>query len=253
MAPRDRFEPTLWTFSLDCDVDALQQAERLLTPAERERATRFRQPHHRRRFVIRRSMRRVVLSKLLGVQAEALRIERSDTGKPVLAGDTLLCFNSSHSRHRCAIVTAAFPVGVDIEAADRPIDHFRFARRWFTDAEYTAIAEANDSERAAAFFNCWTGKEAYLKTLGLGLARNLNSFCVSCAAGAAPGLLWDHDETVSPDSFRFARLTDGEFVITVVCESNRDVLSLAHYGVELRSVTDGELVSAPPASTWRNS
>ena len=79
------------------------------------------------------------------------------------------------------------PLGCDIEAIDPAIDWPPLARAFFSTAENDALAALDGSEARAAFFACWSRKEAFVKALGLGLSYPLDAFTVS--VGAAPVIL----------------------------------------------------------------
>lgn len=53
------------------------------------------------------------------------------------------------------------------------------AGRMFSPHEQQALGGVLLAKRDAAFFNCWTRKEAYIKALGDGLAYPLERFSVS--------------------------------------------------------------------------
>lgn len=244
----------LWSFSLDCDAELLSQAERILSEEEKERAKRFLVDLPRRRFVLRRSMRRVLLGHLTDLQASEIRFEKPDRSKPRLSGvETTIDFNCSHSGNRGIIVTGTCPLGVDIEALDRPIDHLRFAQRCFTEVEFRDIQLYRGSARRVTFFNCWTGKEAYLKAIGLGLTKKLNSFAVRCAPDEPPGLRWDIEAQLSPDTCSFFRFTKDEFVATVVLDSAAGATKLAFHELDLLSIRTGEPMEMQSRSVWRES
>jgi 4'-phosphopantetheinyl transferase len=67
-------------------------------------------------------------------------------------------------------------------------DALALSERFFSAAERRALRAAPVAARDAAFFSCWTRKEAYIKAIGEGLSCALDSFDVSVAP-AAPRLL----------------------------------------------------------------
>ena len=56
----------------------------------------------------------------------------------------------------------------------------KIAQHYFCQEEFLTIQTADTpEEQADCFFKIWTMKEAYLKLLGVGLRKSLNSFSVS--------------------------------------------------------------------------
>jgi 4'-phosphopantetheinyl transferase len=208
----------LWKFSLSGAETELAAAEQLLSTPERTRAEAFRFNRHRRRFVFRRAMRRLLLADIAGSNATDLVFDESDHGKPRLVGADFE-FNTSHTQDIGVIVTGRAPLGVDIEAVDRPMDYLQFAQRTFTEEEFLDISKERDDDLRLAIFNCWTGKESYIKALGLGLHKDLRSFSVQCTPGAVPGLRWDSECDGDLSSWRFERVSTDNYVATIVAQS----------------------------------
>ena len=100
-----------------------------------------------------------------------LEIAVGDHGKPELIMDGLH-FNLSHSGSRLLCGLSDSPLGVDVQQASP----FRqaLARRFFTEREYRSLLEEGDG--GYAFTRLWCLKESYLKWLGQGLDRQLDTF-----------------------------------------------------------------------------
>ncbi len=158
-----------------------------LSSDERARAERFRFAVHRNRFVVARGRLREILGASLGVAPGEIAFEYSPRGKPSLARPFAaqgLRFNLSHADGLALYAIAhGREVGVDVERV-RPLpDAESIAERFFSPREQAALRALPASERAAAFFACWTRKEAFLKATGDGLARPLDGFDVSVVPG----------------------------------------------------------------------
>lgn len=88
-------------------------------------------------------------------------------------------FNLSHSGRVAILAVARQPVGVDIEEV-RPLpDAYTVARRFFSAAEREALSALRADRWLRGFYSCWTRKEAFIKGIGDGLSRPLESFDVS--------------------------------------------------------------------------
>jgi 4'-phosphopantetheinyl transferase len=161
----------------------------VLSPLERARAAAFRYPQDRCRFAVCRAALRHLLGAELGLPPSEVALAEGAKGKPLAPGGPP--FNLSHCGELALIALATGPVGVDLERIrrDRPVA--RLARRFLSAAEHGPMEGLDEDELARAFYWCWTAKEAYLKALGAGLTRPLDSFDVSVDLAAPPRLLAD--------------------------------------------------------------
>ena len=170
----------IWQIDLAQDVD-LEQAMALLDRTELQRARRFIDSAHSRRFIVAHAALREILGRWLGREPGAIDFELSAHGRPLLRNGGAV-FSLSHSADMalCA-VTSEGELGVDIERR-RSLEHRALGRRFFSASEADALEELPEDEREAAFFDCWVRKEAYIKAKGLGLALALDSFALSVPA-----------------------------------------------------------------------
>lgn len=119
--------------------------------------------------------------KACGVGGE-VKVEYGQWEKPRLIKPEGWHFNLSHSGEWTVLALSDKEVGVDIQQA-KPVD-MRLATRFFTESEQAEIGNAGENAQEL-FYRIWTIKEAYLKALGVGLNRPLNSFTVRFTAGGA--------------------------------------------------------------------
>lgn len=183
MIPRD--EVHLWAQRLDVGADELAGFAGLLSSDERERAARFRFDVHRNRYTAARGRLREILGSYLGVEAAHVAFAYNAFGKPSLAdAGSPLRFNVSHSGEVAAYgVTWGREIGVDVEEECREHSRDRIPESFFSPGEVRALRSLPMEEQNAAFFRCWTRKEAYVKALAEGLNIPLDSFDVSLLPG----------------------------------------------------------------------
>jgi len=195
----------LWRGRLDSAERDPDNAGALLPADELARARRFRRPEDGRRFIAARVILRQLLGGYLDADPWALRFDYDRHGKPELSGDGAegLCFSVAHSGGSALYGFArGRRVGVDLELM-RDLAVFDVAGQFFAADEIRALCALPASDQLAAFYRCWTRKEAYLKAKGLGLSVPLDAFAVSVAPGEPWALSWNrlHPEDVGRWSF----------------------------------------------------
>lgn len=217
-------EIELWVWSLDVDEAERGRLFATLSEDEVARALRFVFDRDRQRYIVARGRMREILARVLGVTAAALRFSYSSHGKPSLsAANTPLHFNLSHSDGLAALgVSHARELGVDVEH-ERPLKE-DIAERFFSRGEVAALRALPESEQLAAFYRCWTRKEAVVKAIGEGLSRPLDSFDVTLDAGAAHLLRMD-GETDGPEAWQLAHFAPAPgFAGAVACRTGGGAL-----------------------------
>ncbi|MEQ1649258.1 MAG: 4'-phosphopantetheinyl transferase superfamily protein [Hyphomicrobiaceae bacterium] len=169
----------LWVWSLAANDAAHDRLSTFLDTAELARASRFMSETHQRQFRIAHGRLREILAAYVSVPPDQLRFDLGSHGKPELTVSTTSApfFNLSHTGALAALaVSPTHPLGVDIEAERDVTDNL--AERYFAREEIEALALMPEAEARAAFFRCWTRKEAVVKAAGDGLSMPLTSFVV---------------------------------------------------------------------------
>ena len=108
--------------------------------------------------------------------ADLTQIRFGENGKPYLPGYEMQ-FNLSHAGDwaLCAVGNAA--LGCDIEQMRSY--KMSMAHRFFCAEETRMLEDAEGEIQQDLFFRLWTLKESFLKAVGEGLSKPLNSFCIS--------------------------------------------------------------------------
>lgn len=153
--------------------------ERLLTPEEHERRSRYRSESARLDYLVTRALVRTVLSHYTGVAPDAWRFVVRPSGKPEVVEplvDGIPRFSLSHTRGLIAcLVATGRDVGVDVEDTTRPVGYLGIAERYFAPREIAELRALPEKEARRRFFEYWTLKESLIKAreerIASGLAR----------------------------------------------------------------------------------
>jgi 4'-phosphopantetheinyl transferase len=163
------------------DLTALEPANDRFSPFldqdEQSRAARFIVPEPRIQFILSRALLRIALGRYLRTEPREIRFRTAEHGKPELGEQSGLHFNLSHTEGTTVIaVTRAGQVGVDVERIRENLDPLQLGARFFSQKESEWLRSQPPAQRFAAFFACWTAKEAYIKARGSGLSTPLADF-----------------------------------------------------------------------------
>ncbi len=149
-------------------VVALALREDQLAPTPRDLREAPPRDPARGAFLSRRALTRRAVAARLGVAPDSVEIGHAPSGAPrVLAPVSSLKISVSGRADFCAVAMAEAPVGVDIE----PLRAIEPPWSLLHPNERNALETLTGEALADAFSRFWTAKEAYLKALGLGFAR----------------------------------------------------------------------------------
>ncbi|WP_051242050.1 4'-phosphopantetheinyl transferase family protein [Stappia stellulata] len=242
----------------DPAFDALEERWRgTLSPAERDRAGRYRFPRHARQSRLAHALKRHALSWHLPRIAPAdWRFELTDHGKPYVAGAAdAPVFNLSHSDGMIALAVAppngAGPcLGVDVEAMNRTVSE-GVAERFFAAREVADLRALPNHAREERFFALWALKESYIKAVGLGLGIPLDSFAFRFTGADRRSLSFRADREERPEDWAFRQTVvprpgGGGHSLALACGMDDQVSRME---VAVNEITpDGE--ARPQAVRW---
>ena len=200
----------LWLASVPDCLPQLARLRELLTPDERERAARFHFERDRDRYAIARAILRDLLASYIGTSQFAFAT--NNHGKPSLEPPHHpLEFNVSHSGDLVLFgFTRTCEIGVDVERIRPDFATLEIANRFFAPDEAKVLAGLSERERTAAFFNCWTRKEAYIKARGVGLSLGLSTFAVTLKSSELPALVRVDADPDAPNRWTILDLAVGD-------------------------------------------
>jgi len=180
-APLGEDRVHLWCVALRAPVELERAFEQTLSSQEAERSRRFATLTLRRRFALSHGVLRLLLSRYLNIAPAKIVFGYGPAGKPFIENDGAgIQFNMSHSDDLAVYAFARnCRLGVDVERIRSMPDLMGVAKLSFSEQEYGELLSLPDAEQTAAFFRCWTRKEAYVKAVGQGLSLALESFQVN--------------------------------------------------------------------------
>jgi len=179
----------LWQRSLHATEQEIAACYELLLPEERKKAARYRVERPRGDYILTRGTLRYLLSKYLKAPPHEITFEYTEYDKPFLRNSALR-FNVSHTEGLAILgFTLNRELGVDVEKVRAQTDAHTLAERFFSAHERQTLRDLSGDELHAAFFRCWTRKEAYIKAIGEGLSLPLHQFDVSLEPDPEQALL----------------------------------------------------------------
>jgi 4'-phosphopantetheinyl transferase len=189
-------EVHVWRIELGYPATSTSALKAALSLDEEQRAARFRSIELRERWTIARGALRCILAAYARCEPGALVFREGAHGKPALAWPVVdIPFNLSHTDDLTLVAVAGSGrVGIDAERVRPEVEVEDLSRRFFAPAEAAEILALSPEAQVAAFFTCWTRKEAFVKALGGGLSVPLNSFQVSIQSDQPARLLWAEGE-----------------------------------------------------------
>ncbi|WP_035985904.1 4'-phosphopantetheinyl transferase family protein [Leptolyngbya sp. KIOST-1] len=197
-APGQVPQPSPRSSTVDLWLIATEQVERseleslrtVLSAEEQARLEDLRLAGAQRQFILSRGCLRHLLSRYTKQPPQALTFAYGPRGKPALCphhpGVTPV-FNLSHSGTRLLLGVTVAPnigaIGVDIERL-RSVRHLpQLCRRYLTTTEAATVLRLEHPQADHRFLRYWTGKEAWLKAQGLGIADSLQAIALEIAEG----------------------------------------------------------------------
>jgi 4'-phosphopantetheinyl transferase len=141
-----------------------------------KKASKFKHPVNAQRQIIGELLVRAVICNNFGLANDEILFRYSEHKKPSLKNHNNIHFNISHSGDWVVCAVSAKEVGIDVEKIRET--NFNIARRFFSNDEVKHLFALPKNQQLEYFFDLWTLKESYLKTLGTGLTKPLSSFTV---------------------------------------------------------------------------
>ncbi|MBI2424325.1 MAG: 4'-phosphopantetheinyl transferase superfamily protein [Candidatus Hydrogenedentes bacterium] len=208
----------VWRLRFSTMAHHAAECAALLSTGEQQRAARFVHAPSQNQFTIARGALRIILAHYLDTSPDRLELISGGNGKPELAPPfNAIHFNVSHSHDLALIAVGTGPLGVDVEWNAPARDLEKLAARFFSAHEQAALAKLPPGGFEAAFYRCWTSKEAYIKGLGLGLSYPLDCFSVAVETHHA-GLVEDRRHPEHPALWALHPLpAPADYAATLAC------------------------------------
>jgi 4'-phosphopantetheinyl transferase len=213
-------EVQVWRASLTATPARVAELRQILAADERARAERFRFERDRTRSIISRGVLREIIGRSLGREPGALSFRYNAFGKPSIADEQnqrCIRFNVSHADDVALYAIARHrDVGVDFVRVRTDMARERIAERFFSAREVATLRALDPTHQDAAFFACWTRKEAYKKARGEGISVGLDQFDVSLAPNEPAAILASREAGGSATSWSLHHLVPSPDLIGAV-------------------------------------
>jgi 4'-phosphopantetheinyl transferase len=234
----------LWYMSVTDTRILLDNHLSVLDEEEKYRANQFHFERDRTRFILARGSLRSLLARYTGSDPALIRFKQNRYGKPFLQHPhSPVQFNITHSAG-CIVHAIAYgtELGVDVEFV-RNSAGLASVASYFAPGEQAWLGAADAREHDVRFFTLWVCKEAYIKALGRGLSKSLDSFEISLEErkekmegieGMEPRILSDSENHGAPESWRLVLFKPGEGMLgCLAVNSAAKIVELREYGTSM--------------------
>jgi len=166
----------VWRFPLIAARQEITSLSHWLSEQEKNALDRLVSHRDRDKRLVAWGRLRYILSRYLTCSPEEICMEREPSGRPEITQpkNVGLQFSLTHSGSLGLVGVAAGVVGIDIERVRFTKGIDRLAARFFSKQEAEGISQRPVTEQAAWFFRVWVLKEAYLKSMGMGVPAGLS-------------------------------------------------------------------------------
>lgn len=172
----------IWVLNIeDCILTNYHNYLSILSVDEQEKYHNFKIAYQGDRFLINRVNLRLILAKYLSINPQEVVFNYTNKGKPSLNFNIhphKIYFNLSHKNNYTVYGIAQHNLGIDLEKIDYKVKIESITQRFFCPQEYQYLKQLKEQDKYEYFFRLWTIKEAYLKSIGLGLSGGLNSIYI---------------------------------------------------------------------------
>jgi 4'-phosphopantetheinyl transferase len=119
---------------------------------------------------------RYMISNLFSINNSNIIIDKNAYGKPYIKNSHIF-FNISHAGDWVVCAISSHDIGIDIEQIEKNRHNISdIAQHFFHEEEYHFLQTKSEAQWYDTFYDLWTLKESYIKWLGIGLSKSLNSF-----------------------------------------------------------------------------
>lgn len=129
-------------------------------------------------FLLGRYLLKKGIQTIFGLDFADSALKFNKYGKPFLRDNKKINFSISHSKEMVLVAFAQYPIGIDIEYKGQHPDENLINDLFFTSCEISYLKSLSKKYRKDMFYKMWTLKEAYVKTIGLGMSAKPNKINV---------------------------------------------------------------------------
>jgi len=152
---------------------------RQLTCCEKSEISHIKNTDQSINFIISRYFSRRLLGKFNNVESSEISYALGEFGKPNALDSSFsplrVQFNISHSNKMCLLAfSESAGLGVDVEFIDGDVDIDELALVFYSMDERRRLQGLQGQALIVEFYRLWTLKEAYLKSIGVGLNADLS-------------------------------------------------------------------------------